>query len=156
MKTAQDPRHLRRIKTFKSLFARSFIEQGSFNDLSLKVHKKLSEIDPIIEESAPEWPLAQINKIDLAILRLAVYELLFELGTPAKVVIDEAVEIAKHYGSENSGSFINGALASALTLTKRDIEIKDNKKDKKNNKKEKKDDKKDKKDDKSNKKGEDK
>ena len=154
MKTAQDPRHLRRIKTFKSLFARSFIiEQDSFNDLSLKVHKKLSEIDPIIEESAPEWPLTQINKIDLAILRLAVYELLFEPDTPAKVVIDEAVEIAKHYGSENSGSFINGALASALTLTKRDVEIKDKTKIKKNDKK---DDKKDQKDDKPTKKGEDK
>ena len=154
MKTAQDPRHLRRIKTFKSLFARSFIiEQDSFNDLSLKVHKKLSEIDTIIEESAPEWPLTQIHKIDLAILRLAVYELLFEPDTPAKVVIDEAVEIAKHYGSENSGSFINGALASALTLTKRDVEIKDKTKIKKNDKK---DDKKDQKDDKPTKKGEDK
>lgn len=156
MKTAQDPRHLRRIKTFKSLFARSFIEQDSFNDLSSKVHKKLSEIDPIIEESAPEWPLAQINKTDLAILRLAIYELLFEPNTPAKVVIDEAVEIAKHYGSENSGSFINGALASALTLTKRDVEIKDKTKINKKEKKNQKDDKKDNKDDKSNKKGEDK
>ncbi len=146
MKTAQDPRHLRRIKTFKSLFARSFTEQDLFNDFSLKIYQKLSQIDPIIEESAPEWPLAQINKIDLAILRLAIYELLFEPDTPAKVVIDEAVEIAKHYGSENSSSFINGALASALALTKRDIEIKDKTKIKKN----------DKKDDKSNKKGEDK
>lgn len=135
MKTAQDPRHLRRIKTFKSLFARSFIEQKPFNDLSQKVHQNLSQIDPIIEKSAPEWPLTQINKTDLAILRLAVYELLFERDTPAKVIIDEAVEIAKHYGSENSGSFINGALASALALTKRDAEIKDKAKTKQNNKK---------------------
>lgn len=135
MKTAQDPRHLRRIKTFKSLFARSFIEQKPFNDLSQKVHQNLSQIDPIIEKSAPEWPLIQINKTDLAILRLAVYELLFERDTPAKVIIDEAVEIAKHYGSENSGSFINGALASALALTKRDAEIKDKAKTKQNNKK---------------------
>lgn len=135
MKTAQDPRHLRRIKTFKSLFARSFIEQKPFNDLSQKVHQNLSQIDPIIEKSAPEWPLTQINKTDLAILRLAVYELLFERDTPAKVIIDEAVEIAKHYGSENSGSFINGALASALALTERDAEIKDKAKTKQNNKK---------------------
>jgi len=125
VKTAQDPRHLRRIKTFKSLFAHSFIEQELFNDLSKKVNEKCPQIDPIIEKSAPEWPLAQINKTDLAILRLAVYELLFEKETPAKVIIDEAVEIAKDYGSENSGSFINGALASALTLTGRDTEFKD-------------------------------
>lgn len=125
MKTAQDPRHLRRIKTFKSLFAHSFLEQELFNDFSKKVNQKYTEIDPIIEKSAPEWPLTQINKIDLAILRLAIYELLFEKDTPAKVIIDEAVEIAKHYGSENSGSFINGALASALNLTDRQTEFKD-------------------------------
>lgn len=135
MKTAQDPRHLRRIKTFKSLFAHSFIEQEPFNDFSRKVHENLSQIDPIIEKSAPEWPLAQINKTDLAILRLAIYELLFEKDTPAKVIIDEAVEIAKHYGSENSGSFINGALASALALTERDTEIKDKPETKQDSKK---------------------
>jgi len=126
VKTAQDPRHLRRIKTFKSLFAHSFIEQKTFlTTFPKKVNEKCPQIDPIIEKSAPEWPLAQINKTDLAILRLAVYELLFEKETPAKVIIDEAVEIAKDYGSENSGSFINGALASALTLTGRDTEFKD-------------------------------
>lgn len=142
MKTAQDPRHLRRIKTFKSLFAHSFLEQEPFNDLSRKVHENLSQIDPIIEKSAPEWPLVQINKTDLAILRLAVYELLFERDTPAKVIIDEAVEIAKHYGSENSGSFINGALASALALTERDDEVKDKTETKQNDKKDDKPDKK--------------
>lgn len=135
MKTAQDPRHLRRIKTFKSLFAHSFLEQDPFNDFSQKIYKKLSQIDPIIEKSAPEWPLTQINRIDLAVLRLAIYEFLFKKDTPAKVIIDEAVEIAKRYGSENSGSFINGALASALTFTKRDIESKDKVKTKENNKK---------------------
>lgn len=133
MKTAQDPRHLRRIKTFKSLFARSFLEQDHFNKLAQKVHQQLKQIDPVIEKSAPEWPLTQINKIDLAILRLAVYELLFEPDTPAKVIIDEAVEIAKDYGGENSSSFINGALASALNFTPRQEEIK---KDDKSEKKE--------------------
>jgi transcription antitermination protein NusB len=121
MKTAQDPRHLRRIKTFKSLFARSFTDQGHFNDLSNKVEEKQEELDKIIKKSATEWPLEQINKTDIAILRLAVYELLYEPDTPTKVIIDEAIEIAKRYGSVSSGSFINGALASALKLTKRDI-----------------------------------
>jgi len=121
MKTAQDPRHLRRIKTFKSLFARSFTSQEHFNQLSQEVEKKQKEIDNIIKKSAPEWPLDQINKIDLAILRLAVYELLYQKDIPPKVIIDEAIEIAKRYGSSNSGSFINGALASALKLSGREI-----------------------------------
>jgi len=120
MKTAQDPRHLRRIKTFKSLFARNFTHQDHFNELSQAVEENQKEIDKIIEKSAPEWPLEQINKIDIAILRLATYELLFQKETPTKVIIDEAIEIAKKYGSESSGSFINGALASALKLTNRD------------------------------------
>lgn len=120
MKTAQDPRHLRRIKTFKSLFAKSFTSQEHFNDLSKNVEDNQEEIDKIIEKSAPEWPLEQINKIDIAILRLAIYELLYQPDTPTKVIIDEAIEIAKKYGGESSGSFINGALASALKLTNRE------------------------------------
>ncbi|MBU1256514.1 transcription antitermination factor NusB [Patescibacteria group bacterium] len=123
MKTAQDPRHLRRIKTFKSLFARNFTPQDHFNDLSKKIEKHQEEIDEIIKKSATEWPLDQITKIDIAILRLAVYELLYKKDTPTKVIIDEAIEIAKKYGSDNSGSFINGALAAALKLTNRDNEI---------------------------------
>lgn len=119
MKTAHDPRHLRRIKTFKSLFARNFIPQDHFNDLSKKIEKHQEQIDDIIKKSATEWPLDQINKIDIAILRLAVYELLYQPDTPTKVIIDEAIEIAKRYGSSSSGSFINGALASALQFTKR-------------------------------------
>jgi len=120
MKTAHDPRHLRRIKTFKSLFARNFTPQDHFNDLSQKVEKHQKRIDEIIKKSATEWPIEQINKTDIAILRLAVYELLYQKETPTKVIIDEAIEIAKKYGSDNSGSFINGALASALKFTSRD------------------------------------
>ena len=119
MKTAQDPRHLRRIKTFKSLFAKSFTPQEPFNQLAKKIEKKQEEIDEIIKKSATEWPLDQINKTDIAILRLAVYELLYKKDTPTKVIIDEAIEIAKKYGSKSSGSFVNGALASALKLTNR-------------------------------------
>ena len=114
MKTAKDPRHLKRIKSFKSLFANSFLKQEHFNQLAKKTAKHLKEIDPIITKSAPEWPIEQINKIDLAILRLATYELLYQPQTPTKVIIDEAIEIGKRYGSKNSGSFINGALATVL------------------------------------------
>ena len=64
-----------------------------------------------IEAAATEWPINRLNKIDLAVLRLAVYELKYE-ETPPKVVIDEAVELAKEFGSENSSSFINGVLGT--------------------------------------------
>lgn len=120
MKTAQDPRHLKRIETFKSIFSLIFTPQQPFNQLSKKIVKQQQKIDRIIKKSAPEWPIEQINKIDLAVLRLAVYELLNQTETPIKVIIDEAIEIAKLYGSQNSGSFVNGALASALKFTNRD------------------------------------
>jgi transcription antitermination protein NusB len=121
VKTAEDPRHLRRIKAFKSLFAHTFTDQEHFNHLAEKTAAKTPELDDIINQAAPEWPISQINKIDLAILRLAIYELLYKLQTPPKVIIDEAVEIAKRYGGQSSSSFVNGALATALKLTKRDI-----------------------------------
>ncbi len=71
-------------------------------------------IDEYIASAAPEWPIKQMNKIDLAILRLGVYELIFRRSIPHKVVIDEAVELGKTYGSENTPSFINGALGNVL------------------------------------------
>ena len=122
MKTANDPRHIYRIKAVKALFAQTFQEQPllSENELSKSTWGLLPEIDPIIEKCAPEWPLSQINKVDLSVLRLAVYELLHRKDVPTKVILDEAVEIAKRYGGPNSGSFVNGALATALKLTNRE------------------------------------
>lgn len=122
MKTANDPRHLYRIKAVKALFAQTFQEQPLLteNELSKETWARLTEIDPIIEKCAPEWPLAQINKVDLSVLRLSIYELLYRKDVPTKVILDEAVEIAKRYGGPNSGSFVNGALATALNLTQRE------------------------------------
>ena len=74
----------------------------------------LPTIDANIRESAPEWPLDKIAKIDLAILRLSTYELSIAKSEPPKVVIDEAVELAKSYGNEHSAQFINGVLGSIL------------------------------------------
>jgi len=82
-----------------------------------EVIKNLKKIDKIISDAAPEWPIDQIAKIDKAILRVAIYELLFSRDIPPKVVINEAVEIAKIYGSENSSKFVNGVLG---TLFKND------------------------------------
>lgn len=70
------------------------------------------EIDQLITTAAPEWPLDQISIIDKSILRLAAYELLKDDDIPPKVAINEAVEIAKTFGGENSSKFINGVLGT--------------------------------------------
>ncbi|TSC63760.1 MAG: N utilization substance protein B [Microgenomates group bacterium Gr01-1014_93] len=75
--------------------------------------RKQKEIDEKISKAAPQWQIEKINKIDLAILRLAVFELLLK-KEPIKVIIDEAVELAKEYGSENSSSFVNGVLGKLI------------------------------------------
>jgi len=111
MQTSTDPRHLRRREAVKILFAETFTPQPTSSELVQKIHKQEKKIDKLIKESAPQWPVDKLNKIDLAILRLAVYELENE-DTPPKVVIDEAVELAKEYGSESSSSFINGVLGT--------------------------------------------
>lgn len=115
MKTASDPRHKKRERAIKALFRWSFHEKQTVkSELAQVVLKKAKRIDKIIIEAAPEWPIEQINKIDLAILRLAIYELIIKSQEPPKVVIDEAVELAKAYGSEKSSSFINGVLGTVF------------------------------------------
>ena len=71
---------------------------------------KTEEIDDYIGESAKGWKISRLNKVDLCILRLAVYEMLYDADVPYKVAINEAVDIAKQYGGEDSPSFINGIL----------------------------------------------
>ncbi len=93
------------------LFAETFTHQPKDPDLVKKILKNKTHIDKVIQAAAPSWPTDKLNKIDLAILRLAVYEL-EEGSTPPKVVIDEAVELAKEYGSESSSSFVNGVLGT--------------------------------------------
>lgn len=94
----------------RQLFAWEFQHQKSH--LSKGLAKNLSDVDRIIISAAPAWPLSKIAKIDLSILRLAVYELCFEKKVPAKVAIDEAVELAKEFGADQSSSFINGVLGT--------------------------------------------
>lgn len=74
----------------------------------------LSKIDKIIEKSAPEWPIEQITIIDRNVLRIGLYELLFgnRQEVPPKVAINEAIELAKTFGGESSGKFINGVLGT--------------------------------------------
>lgn len=111
MKTAKDPRHQKRREAVKVLFAESFTHQPNLKGNAKSVIENVVSIDEKIQNSAPVWPIEKLNKIDLAILRLAVYEL-ENKKTPPKVVIDEAVELAKEYGGEASPSFINGVLGT--------------------------------------------
>ena len=78
--------------------------------------KNFNNLNKIIEKSAPEWPLSQISIIDRNVLRIGLYELMFadRNEVPAKVAINEAIELAKNYGGPNSGKFINGVLGTVF------------------------------------------
>lgn len=95
------------------LFAHSF-QKLPVNESIKTILPHLTQVDAAIASAAPEWPTDKIAKIDLAILRLAGYELLIEKKEPPKVIIDEAVELAKSYGNDNSPKFVNGVLGTIL------------------------------------------
>lgn len=113
MKTSNDPRHQKRVDLMQKLFSVSFGQPDTDSEIA-HIITRMPEIDEKIQKSATEWPLPKIAKIDLAILRLAVYELTIAKSEPPKVLIDEAVELAKAYGNEHSPKFINGVLGSIL------------------------------------------
>ncbi|MGH7429689.1 MAG: transcription antitermination factor NusB [Candidatus Methylomirabilaceae bacterium] len=75
-------------------------------------------IDTTLSSNIEHWVLSRLALVDLSILRLAAYELLFHDDTPLKVAIDEAIELAKAYGGEDSGAFVNGVLDKIYTLAK--------------------------------------
>lgn len=142
MKKIQDSRHEARKIALQSLFEWSFnstdieeianrnletfsgetdanIENNEVDkDLVLFLVKGITEnldtIDKIIAEAAPEWPLEQIAKVDLETLRISVFELYIARSVPPKVAIDEAVELGKQFGGENSSKFINGVLGTVV------------------------------------------
>lgn len=91
------------------------LEDASFiRDLVEGAIRHRDEIDAIIEKAAPEWPIGQIAAVDRNILRLGLYELLFgkREEVPPKVAINEAIELAKSFGGESSGRFVNGVLGT--------------------------------------------
>ena len=142
MKSSKDPRHEARRIALQVLFEWSFNSQDiekimekaldtltelnnhdgdsrkPDTELSVFLVKGVTEnlesIDKIISEAATEWPIAQIAKVDLEILRLAILELYIARNVPPKVSIDEAVELAKEFGGENSSKFINGVLGTVV------------------------------------------
>ena len=121
MKNKFDPRHLKRIKNIQALFAWSCggieVKTEEFDEIV----KVVPKIDIIIQENAPKWPLDKINKIDLSVLRYTFWELFYLKKNPPKVVIDEAIEIAREYGTESSSSFVNGVIGSAIKKFKLDV-----------------------------------
>ena len=80
------------------------------------VRENKAEIDRIIDENTEGWDTSRMGKVELTVLRLAVYEMLFDDDIPAGVAINEAVEIAKKFGQENSGSFVNAILGKIVKL----------------------------------------
>jgi N utilization substance protein B len=89
---------------------------GFSNELVKGVIKYKEQLDRNIQDFAPAWPLDQISIVDRNILRLAIYEILHDNEVPVKVAINEAVELAKTFGSNNSSRFVNGVLGSVSNL----------------------------------------
>lgn len=81
------------------------------SEKSRKIIEKLDEIDEMINKQAKGWTTHRMGKVDLTILRLAVYEIVFDEDVPTGVAINEAVELAKKFGQEESSGFVNGVLA---------------------------------------------
>lgn len=107
---------------YKDILERNLAEYKSsiddvvfVDDLVSGVLSNTAKLDEELRPLAPEWPLEQILRIDRTVLRIGLYELLFCVeSVPPKVAINEAVELAKAFGSDNSGKFVNGVLGTAL------------------------------------------
>lgn len=80
------------------------------------IREKIPEIDRLIDDNTVGWETARMGKVELTVLRLAVYEMRFDEDIPEGVAIDEAVEIAKQYGQDNSGGFVNAILGKIAKL----------------------------------------
>ena len=76
-----------------------------------KIREKLAELDKLLDEKAENWKVSRMGKVELTVLRLALYEMIYDEEVPEGAAINEAVEIAKTYGQESSGSFVNAVLA---------------------------------------------
>lgn len=93
-------------------FAPGFDNGGFTQHLVEGVVKNLNEIDELIRKYATEWPIEQITVVDRNILRIGIYELKMDPEIPSKVAINEAIEVAKAFGGESSGKFVNGVLGA--------------------------------------------
>ncbi|MCL5667291.1 MAG: transcription antitermination factor NusB [Patescibacteria group bacterium] len=100
------------VKNNLAEFGGNLQETDFVYSLAEGVAKNLPGIDAIISRTAPEWPIDQITLVDRNVLRLGIYELMFLKDVPPKVAINEAVELAKTFGGESSGKFLNGVMGT--------------------------------------------
>lgn len=102
------------LKDNQKEFAPDFSDDGFAASLVTGVMKHIDDIDATITKYAPEWPLQQITIVDRNILRIGVCELKFSPDVPPKVAINEAIEVAKSFGGDSSGKFVNGVLGAVF------------------------------------------
>ena len=134
MSTVSNARHLARVMAMQALYEVDAVDgdpaavldvvaaehqararaRALASDLVQGVLHHREAIDAVIGAAAPQWPLAQVAGVDKAVLRVAVFELLFGRRAPPKVAINEAIDLAKTYGGEGSGRFVNGVLGHVL------------------------------------------
>ena len=109
LRPEEDPMNIatRNIQQFAEDVDREFVVSNLKGALA-----NLATIDLLITKAAPEWPLEQVSPIDKSILRLAVHEIINSNDVPPKVIINEAVELGKSYGGDNTGKFVNGVLGT--------------------------------------------
>lgn len=95
-------------------------DAGIISNRAKAVQDRIPEIDKILNDNTEKWDTKRIGKVELTVLRLAVYEILFDEDIPDSVAINEAVELAKTYGQENSGGFVNAILGKIVKLGEKD------------------------------------
>ncbi len=100
------------------------VDEEFIKYLIREIAARINDLDNEIVKSAPEWPIEQISLIDKSILRISIFELLYSVNVPPKVAINEAVELSKQFGGENSSKFINGVLGTVYDNNKNIIENK--------------------------------
>lgn len=103
-------------------FAPQFDDKGFIENLINGVISNQKEIDGLIIKYAPEWPLEQITMVDRNVLRIGIQEMRFDKDIPEKVAINEAIELAKTFGGESSGKFVNGVLGTIYKEMIKDTE----------------------------------
>lgn len=155
MDNNSDPRHQARVMALQKLFERHFVcdditkgyseeydleelkeineedfDEGLFNKLFTGTQEYHELADEVIKSLAPQWPLEMINKVDLQVLRMSIFEGFIEKLTPVKVVLNEAIELGKEFGGMPSGKFINGVLGN-LVENKKMLKLLENAKDNK-------------------------
>lgn len=124
------------LKENKESFAPEFNDGGFMEKLVKGVVEHLNQIDSLIVKFAPEWPLDQITIVDRNVLRIGIYELKYDSEIPAKVAINEAIELAKAFGGDSSGKFVNGVLGAVYKdMGEKEIDRKKALENQENNKK---------------------